>query len=341
LTGAVNPPPRWKKCATSVDDNLGEALGQLYVAKVFPPQAKAAALEMVHNIESTFREDLSTLSWMSPQTRRIAVAKLDAYLIKIGYPDKWRDYSKLTIVKGPFATNLMAARSFENARQFAQIGKPVDRTEWGMTPPTVDAYYEPTVNEIVFPAGILQPPFFDANADPAVNYGGIGAVIGHESTHGFDDQGSLYDKAGNLSDQWTKADRAKFTARTQCIITQYDSLSLPGVHENGKLVVGEETADLGGVTLAYRAFEKWQSTHPRRTIDGFTPEQRFFLGWAHVWMMVEQPALIRLDAQTDVHAYYKFRVNATLSNMPAFAKAWFCPLESAMVRPAAERCQIW
>jgi len=342
LQGVTTQLPRWKRCARAVDGNLGEALGQLYVAKTFPPQAKVAALEMVHNIEATFRDDLATLSWMSPQTRKRSEEKLDAYLIKIGYPDKWRDYSKLQITRETYATNLIAAQRFENERQFAQIGGPVDRTEWGMTPPTVNAYYDPSLNEIVFPAGILQPPFFDATVDPAVNYGGIGAVIGHESTHGFDDQGSLYDGAGNLNDQWLPADRAKFATRTQCIVSQFDALSpLPGVKENGKLVVGEETADLGGLTLAYRAFEKWQSTHPRRIIDGFTPEQRYFLGWAHVWMVLERPAAIRLYAGVDVHAYPKFRVNATVSNMPAFAKAWMCPLHSPMVRPAANRCQIW
>ncbi len=342
LEGTTAQLPRWERCARSVDANLGEALGQLYVTKTFPPEAKAAAVEMVQNIESAFKSDLATLSWMSPTTRARAIAKLDAFLIKIGYPDQWRDYSKLTIVSGPFATNLMAAQRFEAQRQLAGIGKPVDRLEWGMTAPTVNAYYDATVNQIVFPAGILQPPFFNAAADPAVNYGGIGAVIGHESTHGFDDQGSLYDKNGNLNDWWTPSDRAKFTARTQCIIKQYDSLSpLPGVHENGKLVVGEETADLGGLTIAYRAFEKWQATHPRRVIDGFTPEQRFFLGWAHVWMSLERPELTKLFAATDVHAYDKFRVNATVSNMPAFAKAWMCKADSAMVRPQSERCEIW
>jgi putative endopeptidase len=334
--------PRWKECVNSTDANLGEALGQLYVAKNFTPQAKASAIEMVRNIESALHEDLSTLSWMSPTTRKRATEKLDAYLVKIGYPNKWRDYSKLTIVSGPYATNLMAAQRFELQRQFAQIGGPVDRYEWGMTPPTVNAYYDATVNQIVFPAGILQPPFYDASADPAVNYGAIGAVIGHESTHGFDDQGSLYDSVGNLNDQWTKTDRAKFNAKTRCIIKQYDALSpLPGVHEKGALVVGEETADLGGVTLAYRAFEKWQSSHPRRIIDGFTPEKRFFLGWAAVWRSIQRPALIRLGAQTDPHAYDKFRVNATLSNVPGFAAAWGCKAGSPMVRPASERCQIW
>ena len=342
LQGTTKQVPRWKQCAYAVDGNLGEALGQLYVAKFFPPQAKADAVDMVRNIEAAFRDDLSTIPWMSPTTRQKAVAKLDAYLIKIGYPNHWRDYSKLTISNGAYATNLMAAQKFELQRQWSQIGGPVDRTEWGMTPPTVNAYYDPTVNQIVFPAGILQPPFFDANADPAVNYGGIGAVIGHESTHGFDDQGSLYDKSGNLNDQWTKADRAKFTAKTQCIIDQFNGLyAEPGVKENGALVVGEETADLGGLTLAYRAFEKWQSTHPRRIIDGFTPEQRFFFGWAHVWESMQRPALIKLRAQTDVHAYDKLRVNATISNMPSFAKAFSCPLNSPMVRPIAKQCQIW
>jgi putative endopeptidase len=342
LQGEKQPAPRWKECVNSVDENLGDALGRLYVARVFPPEAKTAAVKMLRNILSTFREDLSSASWMSPITRRLALEKLDGYLIKIGYPEQWRDYSNLTIARNPYAANLMAARRFELQREFAQIGGPVDRTEWSMTPPTVNAYYEQTVNQIVFPAGILQPPFFDASADPAVNYGAIGGVIGHEATHGFDDQGSLFDKNGELNDQWTAADSATFDAKTQCIVDQFDTLSpLPGVKENGRLVAAEETADLGGVTLAYRAFEKWQSTHPRRIIDGFTPEQRFFLGWAHLWMSRERPEAIALAAQTDVHAYDKFRVNATLSNIPAFAQAWMCPLGSAMVRPAAERCQIW
>jgi putative endopeptidase len=342
LEGTTAQLPRWKRCVRSVNANLGEALGQLYVAKAFPPEAKAAAVEMVQNIESAFKGDLATSGWMSPTTRDRAIEKLDALLVKIGYPTTWRNYSRLTIGGGPFATNLMAARRFETQRQLDGIGKPVDRLEWEMTPPTVNAYYNAAVNQIVFPAGILQPPFFYAQADPAVNYGGIGAMIGHESTHGFDDQGSLYDKNGNLDDWWTPADRVTFTARTQCIVAQFDALSpMPGVHENGKLVVGEETADLGGLTIAYQAFEKWQSTHPRRVIDGFTPEQRFFLGWAHVWMSMERPELIRLYAVTNGHAYDKFRVNATVSNMPAFAKAWMCKAGSAMVRPQSERCELW
>lgn len=342
LQDITTPAPRWKACTTSVDQNLGEALGPLYVARVFPPEDKAAAFEIVDNIEGVFRHDLSTQPWMSASTRELALQKLNASLIKIGYPEKWTDYSKLAISQGPYLTNLMAARRFEVQRQLAQIGRPLDRTEWNMTPPSVDAYYDRGINEIVFPAGILQPPFFDANADPAVNYGAIGAVVGHESTHGFDDQGSAFDEKGTMSDQWTVSERLAFLGKTQCIVNQFDQLSpLRGISEDGQLVVSEEAADLGGVALAYRAFERWQSTHPRTVIDGFTPEQRFFLGWAHVWMSVERPAAIRLGAETDVHAYDKFRVNAILSDLPEFAKAWMCPLDAPMVRPPADRCEIW
>lgn len=342
LQGISTQPPRWKECAYSVDENLGEALGPLYVAKVFPPDARATALEIVDNVETVFRDDLATLPWMSAATRELAFRKLQANLIKLGYPDRWRDYSTLAVVAAPYATNLMAARRFEERREIAQIGKPLDRTQWSMTPLAVDAYYDRGINEIVFPAGILQPPFFDPNADPAVNYGAIGAVVGHETTHGFDDQGSAFDTRGTMRDQWTVAERLTFLGKTQCIVNQFDQLSpLAGVAEDGRLVVSEEAADLGGVTLAYRAFERWQSTHPRMSIDGFTPEQRFFLGWAHVWMSVERPEAVKLAAETDVHAYDKFRVNAILANLPEFAKAWMCPLDAPMVRPPAERCEIW
>ncbi len=342
LNGTTAQSERWKRCASATDATLGEALGQIYVTKTFSPQAKTNALAMVQNIKETFRDDLSSLNWMSDATRKRAVGKLDAFILKIGYPDKWRDYGNLPIVKGPFVANTLASARFETLRNYAMIGKPVDRTEWGMTPPTVNAYYNPSINEIVFPAGILQPPFFDASADMAVNYGGIGAVIGHESTHGFDDEGSQFDKDGNLKNWWSAADSARFKQRTQCIVKQYNELSpLPGVNENGALVVGEATADLGGLTIAYKAFEKWQSTHPRRVLDGFTPEQRFFLGWANVWASLQRPEATKLRANTDVHAYDKFRVNATLADMPQFATAYFCKLNDAMVRPPAERCQIW
>lgn len=342
LQGTTQQLPRWKRCVRATDGALGEALGAFYVAKVFPPSAKAQALEMVTYIKSTLRSDMGKLSWMTPATKARAQAKLDAFLLKIGYPDTWRSYAGLTVDNGPYAANAIAANIFANRYDYNKINKPVDRNEWGMTPPTVNAYYNPTINEIVFPAGILQPPFFTAGGDMAMNFGGIGAVIGHESTHGFDDEGSQFDLHGNLVNWWTPADKARFTARTQCIIKQYDALSPePGVRENGKLVVGEATADLGGLTIAYKAFERWQATHPRKIIDGFTPEQRFFLGWAHVWADNERPQYTRLLANVDVHAYDKFRVNATVANMPQFAAAWKCKPGSPMVRPPAQRCSIW
>jgi putative endopeptidase len=342
LNGTTAQLPLWRRCTRMTDGALGEALGRLYVAKVFPPAAKARALEMVQYIKATLRSDIASLDWMTPQTKTRAVAKLDAFSLKIGYPDTWRDYTALTISKGPYLANQLAVNLFLNNRDYAKIGKPVDRTEWGMTPPTVNAYYNPSVNEIVFPAGILQPPFFNQDADMAVNFGAIGAVIGHESTHGFDDEGRQYDLHGNLSDWWTPADSAAFNAKAKCIVDQFDALSPePGVKENGQLVQGEAIADLGGITIAYKAFERWQSTHPRKTIDGFSPEQRFFLGFAGVWGSSARPEFIRLIANTDPHPYDKFRVNATLSNMPAFAAAWGCKTGDAMVRPASSRCAIW
>lgn len=342
LQGTSQQLDRWKRCTRATDGALGEALGQVYVARAFPPSAKARALSMVKNIKAELRDDFSTLSWMSPQTRAKAVGKLDAFLLKIGYPDKWRSYAALTITRGPYAANVMAANRFETDYENAKIGKPVNRAEWEMTPPTVNAYYDPTVNEIVFPAGILQPPFFNKDADMAVNYGAIGAVVGHESTHGFDDEGRQFDAQGNLTDWWTPQDAARFKARAKCVVDQWNALQpLPGVHENGELVEGEEIADLGGLTIAYKAFEKWQAQHPRQVIDGFTPEQRFFLGFAQVWAGSERPQFVRLLAQTDVHGYDKFRVNQTLSDMPQFAKAFFCKLNQPMVRPKSQQCQIW
>ncbi len=342
LEGARAQRPRWKTCVAATDNNLGEALGQIYVQKTFPPSAKASALAMVQNIKAELRDDFSTLSWMSPRTRSLAIKKLDAFELKIGYPNKWRDYGKLAITRGLYGKNILASAQFQTDFENAKIGHPVDRTEWGMTPPTVNAYYNPTINEIVFPAGILQPPFFNKDADMAVNYGGIGAVIGHESTHGFDDSGRKFDAVGNLTDWWTPADAARFNARTQCIVDQWNRLQpLPGVHEIGKQVEGEEIADLGGLTIAYKAFEKYQAQHPRRVIDGFTPEQRFFMGWAQVWASDYRPEYIRMAAETDVHGYDKFRVNQTLSDMPQFAKAFFCKLNDPMVRPKSQQCQIW
>jgi len=342
LNGTPEQLPRWQRCVRVTDMNLGDALGQLYVARTFPPSAKAEMLDLVKNVKQTLRDDFSTLDWMSPQTRQRAIEKLDAFQLKIGYPDTWRTYGGLDITRASYAANVMTSARYRFAEGLSRIGKTVDRARWGMTPPTVNAYYSPNVNEIVFPAGILQPPFFNKDADMAVNYGGIGAVIGHESTHGFDDEGRKYGPDGNLSDLWAPEDVAKFTTRADCVVKQYEALSpMPGVQENGKLVEGEAIADLGGVAIAYKAFQKWQAGHPRLVIDGFTPEQRFFMGFAQVWASNQRPEYIALMAKTNVHAYAKFRVNATVSNMETFAKAFDCPLLAAMVRPPATRCQIW
>jgi putative endopeptidase len=343
LTGVQEMQPRWKRCVGSTDRALGEALGQLYVQKTFTPQARARAQEMVKNLIAALRDDLSTLSWMSDATRQRAIAKLDAFTKKIGYPDKWRDYESVQITRGPYYNNLVNAGSFEVRRNLGKIGKPVDKTEWGMTPPTVNAYYNPTINEIVFPAGILQPPFYDPKADDAFNYGGIGAVIGHEMTHGFDDSGAKFDADGNLAMWWTPDDFKKFNARTDCVVHQFDSFEVePGLHEQGKLVVGESVADLGGLTVAYKAYEKSLQGKPRPpVIAGFTPEQRFFLGWAQVWAGSIRPEAARLRVKTDPHPLDRFRVNAPLSNLPQFAEAFQCKVGDAMVRPPDERCQIW
>lgn len=344
LQGVSEQLPRWKRCVRATDGSLGEALGQLYVAKEFPPAAKARALELVKYVKSTLRNNFATLNWMSKPTQQRAVAKLDAFTLKIGYPDHWLSYANLPITRNSYAANLIASAQFEQKRDYAKIGHKVDKTEWGMTPPTVNAYYNPSINEIVFPAGILEAPFFQSGADMAVNFGAIGAVIGHESTHGFDDEGRQFDAQGNLVDWWQPADTAAFNKRAQCIINQFDALQpVPGVHENGKLVTGEAIADLGGLTIAYKAFERYEKEHPaeRKTMDGFTPEQRFFLGFAHVWATNQREQYTRLLAQTDPHPFPQFRVNATVSNMPEFAKAWNCPLTAAMVRPPKERCQIW
>jgi len=262
---------------------------------------------------------------------------------KIGYPDKWRDYSTLHPSRDSYLENAFRAQRFEFARDLAKIGKPVDRTEWGMTPPTVNAYYNPSRNEIVFPAGILQPPFYDPQADDAINYGGIGAVIGHEMTHGFDDQGAKFDGQGNLKNWWSAADLEKFKARAGCVEKQFDGYEVEtNLHENGKLVEGESIADLGGLTLAYAALQKSLEGKPRPAeIDGFTPEQRFFLGWAQVWANNSRPEYARLMVNTNPHPLPRFRANGPLSNLPAFAKAFSCKPGDRMVRPPDQRCQIW
>lgn len=341
LTGAKEIQPRWKRCVQSTDRNLGEALGQAYVQKYFPPAAKARALEMVHNLLAALRDDLGTLPWMGPETRAQATAKLEAFAVKIGYTDKWRDYTALKIDRRSYAENLVRASEFDFARRLTKIGKPVDRTEWGMTPPTVNAYNNSSMNEIVFPAGIMQPPFYDPNADDAVNYGGMGAVIGHEITHGFDDHGSKFDGKGNLKDWWTPEDLKNFQSRAKCVSDQFDGYVVDGdLHENGKLVLGESIADLGGLAIAYAAYEKSLEGKPRPPDrDGFTPEQRFFLGWAQVWGANERLEYARLMANTNPHPLGRFRANGPLSNMAEFAKAFGCKHGEAMVREQA--CKIW
>jgi putative endopeptidase len=341
LRGTKENLPRWKRCVQATDQNLGEALGQFYVQKYFPPEAKAHALEMVHNLIAALRDDLQTLTWMGPQTRAQATAKLQAFGVKIGYPDKWRDYTALTIDRARYMQNEMRASEFEFHREAKQIGKPVDRTEWGMTPPTVNAYNRSSMNEIVFPAGILQPPFYDPKADDAVNYGGMGAVIGHEITHGFDDQGSKFDGKGNLKDWWTADDLKNFHERSQCVSDQFDGYVVDGdLHENGKLVLGESIADLGGLAISYSAYEKSLQGRPRPPDrDGFTPEQRFFLGWVQVWGANERLEYERLLANTNPHPLPRFRGNGPLSNMAEFAMAFGCKKGDAMVREKA--CKIW
>ncbi len=343
LTGAKQMLPRWQRCVQATDRELGEALGRYYVQRYFPPEAKARALAMVHNLTDALRADLSTLDWMSPSTREQAIKKLDAINLKIGYPDKWRDYSAYKVDRGPYVENVLRGNSFEFARDIAKIGKPVDRTEWDMTPPTVNAYYNASLNEIVFPAGILQPPFFDLHADDAINYGGIGSVIGHEMTHGFDDQGAKFDGHGNLKNWWTPADLKNFQARGECIVNQFGSYEIePGLHGNGKLEEGESIADLGGLTISHAAFEKTLAGKPAPApIDGFTAEQRFFLGWAQIWGANLRPEYSRLIAKTNPHPLNKFRANGALSNTPAFAKAFACAADSKMVRPSEQRCRIW
>lgn len=341
LTGSKEIRARWKRCASAVDNQLGEALGQMYVQKYFPPEAKARALELVHNLTAALRDDLQTLPWMSPATRKAATEKLEAFTVKIGYPDKWRDYSALKIDRGPYVLNTFRGVQFENARDLAKIGKPVDRGEWGMTPPRVDAYNNGQLNEIVFPAGILQPPFYDPKRDDAYNYGAIGAVIGHEITHGFDDQGAQFDLHGNLKNWWAPDDLKNFQDRGECVAKQFDGYEVEkGLHEKGKLVEGESIADLGGVTLAYAAFQKSLAGKPRDAdANGFTPEQRFFLGYAGNWAVNVRPELARLQTNTDPHPIPRYRANGPLSNMAEFAKAFGCRKGDAMVRE--QSCKIW
>jgi putative endopeptidase len=342
LTGATEIQPRWKRSLRAVDGGVGEALGQLYVAKTFGPEAKARAKKMVDNLRAELRDRLQNLEWMGAATKAQAIKKLDAFTVKIGYPDVWRDYSALTIDRGPLVLNGERIAEFEWNRNIAKLGKPVDRKEWGMTPPTVNAYYNPRMNEIVFPAGILQPPFFDATADDAVNYGGIGAVIGHEMTHGFDDQGRKSDADGNLKDWWQADDADKYKARSLMVEKQYDGyVAIDSMHVNGKLTLGENTADLGGLSIAYGALQKALAGKPRTKIDGFTPEQRFFLSYAQIWRSNTRPEAMKLRINTDPHSPGRFRCIGPLSNMKEFQEAFGLKDDDPMMRPVADRAKIW
>lgn len=340
LTGAKELRPRWKRCVERVDNELGEALGEAYVARTFGPDGRARMLAMVKALETSLRSDIKALPWMTEATKAKALEKLTAFGTKIGYPDKWRDYSSVTITRDDVLGNAQRAAAFEFARQLAKIGKPLDRNEFGFTPPTVNAGYHPLRNDITFPAGILQPPFFDRQIDDPVNFGAIGAVIGHEFTHGFDDQGRQFAADGSLSDWWTAEDAKEFEKRAACMERQYgEYIAVDDVTLNGKLTLGENVADNGGVRIAYQALLDTLAGKTVAAIDGFSPEQRFFLGYAQIWCEKQRPEMARLRAQVDPHSSAQARVNGVVSNMPEFAKAFSCPADSSMVRKDA--CRVW
>jgi len=340
LTGAKELRPRWKRCVQYTDGDLGEELGKAFVKDAFGPQAKADMLKMVHELEAALEKDIAALTWMTDATKKEALTKLHAVTDKIGYPDRWRDYSALNIVRGDALGNSQRSNAFEFRRQLVRIGKPVDRGEWAMTPPTVNAYYNPLQNNINFPAGILQPPFYSASTDRAVNFGGAGAVIGHELTHGFDDQGRKFDARGNLKEWWTEADAKAFTDRAQCLVDEYSSFTaIDDVKLNGKLTLGENTADNGGLRIALMAYLASAAGQPAAAEDGFTPEQRVFLGWGQIWCENRRPEVERLYAQTNPHSPGRYRVNGVVSNMPEFQKAFQCKADAPMVRKAP--CRVW
>ena len=340
LQGQQELKPRWKRCTEYVDDYLGEALGQAYVEKYFPPEAKQKALTIVNEIRTAMEQDINSLDWMSPATKQQALTKLHGMANKIGYPDKWRDYSKLEIVRGDNLGNVERARQFEFNRQLGKIGKPVDRGEWDMTPPTVNAYYNPQMNDINFPAGVLQPPAFDPESDAAPNYGDTGGTVGHELTHGFDDEGRQFDAKGNLRDWWTADDAKKFEQRAACISNQYSNYTIiDDIKINGKLTLGEDVADLGGVLLAYMAWKMDTKDQKLESIDDLTPEQRFFVGYGQSWCGHTRDETKRLRATVDPHSPEKYRTNGVVSNMPQFQEAFHCKAGQPMVN--ANRCRVW
>jgi endothelin-converting enzyme/putative endopeptidase len=343
LTGASELRPRWKRCVSAADDEIGEALGQLFVERTHAELGKARTLAMVTEIEDQMKHDITSIAWMTPETKKRALQKLAEVTRKIGYPDHWRDYSSVRLDRADYFGNWYRANQFESRREVAKIGQPVDRSEWEMTPPTVNAYYSPTENNINFPAGILQPPFYSNDARDSVNYGAVGSVIGHELTHGFDDEGRQYDGGGNLKDWWTKADRERFTKLSDCLVNEYGGFSpVPDVELNGRLTLGENTADNGGIRLAYMALLDdlaKKSISANQTQDGYSQTQQFFLGFAQVWCENQRPEAARLQVQTDPHAPPRFRVDGTVSNMPEFGYAFSCKASDKMV--AVKACRVW
>jgi putative endopeptidase len=340
VRGVQEMQPRWKRCVRYVDGSLGEALGQVFVAKTFSPDSKQRTSDMTRQIESAMESEIKKLPWMGEATKKKAIEKLHAVANKIGYPDRWRDYSSIRIARDDFAGNVRRATIFESRRELAKIGKPVNRGEWQMTPPTVNAYYDPQMNDINFPAGVLQPPLFDPKMDDAPNYGNTGATIGHELTHGFDDSGRQFDANGNLRDWWTKEDAMEFVERTSCVSDQYSQYTIVDETKiNGKLTLGEDVADLGGTLLAYIAWKTATEERDLKPVDGFTPDQRFFIGMAQWACGDERPESKRANAITNEHSPEEYRVNGVVSNMPEFSKAFACRVGQPMVR--AKACRVW
>jgi putative endopeptidase len=342
LTGQKELQPRWKRMTALTDAQLGDAVGELYVRKYFPPEAKQRILDLVNNLQETYKERIQKLSWMSDSTKQKALLKLNAIAKKIGYPDKWKDYSSVEINKDDLIQNLKNTGHFTYRFNVNKIGKPVDRSEWFMTPPTIDAYYNPYTNDINFPAGILQPPFFYANGDDALNYGAIGVVIGHEITHGFDDQGRQYDARGNLKSWWLPADSANFRKKADLVVDQYNrSLVIDTFHINGELTQGENIADIGGVAIAYEAFKKTEEGKSMEKIDGLTPDQRFFIAYAEIWRSKWRPEFERRIVMTNPHSTPKYRVNNPISDNPAFYEAFNVKPGDKMYRPDSLRAEVW
>ena len=342
LYGQLAQTERWKTMVNNTDNNLGDLLGQLYAEQYFKPEAKKRMLELVNNLQKVYEERIKKVDWMSAETKKKALEKLNAFIKKIGYPDQWKKYDDVEISRSTYFANLQSARKHSYKEMMAKLGKTVDKTEWFMTPPTVNAYYNPAYNEIVFPAGILQFPFFAFNADDAINYGAIGAVIGHEMTHGFDDQGRQYDAAGNLKEWWTKEDAAKFKTKADKVVALYDKFTLlDNQHVNGALTLGENLADIGGLNIAYDAFKLTDQAKSDKKIDGFTPDQRFFLGFAQVWRMKTRDESMRVRIKTDPHSPEMFRVNGTVYNMEAFYKAFNIPTTAKMYLAPENRLGVW